>query len=131
MKPVTVLSSNRKTIKELCDLLKKNGYKTYKVFSIVELKQTLEHFESLTVVIDIDAIPITNSFIKELTKSFPEIKILCLSESKFHPDLQDIISQYIFACLSKPIDSEELFYWLESIEKDEGPPNKGGKSFGA
>ncbi len=131
MKSVTVLSSDRKANKELSRLLEKNGYKAYMVYSASKLEKGLKKHEPIAVLIDIDAIPITKSFVKQLFIGFSGIKVLSLSEKKFHPDLQDIISHYIYACLSKPIDSEELVFLLKSIEKDNGKTNDGETQYEA
>ena len=53
------------------------------------------------------------------TLEFPGAPVLCVSQDKFHPELKDAICYHIYACLNKPIDTEELLYWLQCIRKDE------------
>jgi len=33
----------------------------------------------------------------------------------FHPELEEAMSNYIFACLSKPADEDELVFWIKSL----------------
>ena len=42
-----------------------------------------------------------------------------LSFDKFHPELKDAICYHIYACLNKPIDPDELLYWLKCIQEDD------------
>jgi len=35
--------------------------------------------------------------------------------SPFHPELEEAMSKHIHASLVKPVDDEELLYWLKSI----------------
>jgi DNA-binding NarL/FixJ family response regulator len=62
---------------------------------------------------------VDNRAIRELASEFPAVHFLCMSKDSFHPELQDAISRHIYACLSKPVDPEELFYWLKCIQEDD------------
>ncbi|MCK5196674.1 MAG: hypothetical protein KAQ71_22875, partial [Desulfobulbaceae bacterium] len=73
----------------------------------------------LAIIIDIDSVAVDNRVIRELTVSYPEIYFLCTSKDRFHPELKDAICYHIYACLTKPVDPDELVYWLRSIYKDE------------
>jgi hypothetical protein len=71
---------------------------------------------------DIDSVPVDNRTIRELTIKHPETYFLCTSKDRFHPDLKDAICYHIYACLNKPVDPDELFYWLRSIDEDDADP---------
>jgi hypothetical protein len=53
--------------------------------------------------------------------------ILCLSSARFHPELKESFLSHIYACLTKPIDPDELRYWLRSIQEDERNRGAAGK----
>jgi hypothetical protein len=42
-----------------------------------------------------------------------------MSKNPFHPELKDAICYHIYACINRPIDPDELFYWLKSIDDDD------------
>jgi DNA-binding NtrC family response regulator len=70
------------------------------------------------VILDLDSVPVDNKLLKELKAMNPDLSILTVSGKKHHPELRESISSYILACLSKPIDAEELRFWLKSIAHD-------------
>jgi DNA-binding NtrC family response regulator len=112
---------------DLRNELKSNNYITDHARSLDEMTTFLKAMSFLTVIIDIDSIPVDNLIIRKLTLEFPGAPVLCVSQDKFHPELKDAICYHIYACLNKPIDTEELLYWLQCIRKDEtgsrGPPS--------
>jgi DNA-binding NtrC family response regulator len=80
------------------------------------LKRQLQSSSCKTVIIDIDTVSIDNYAIKDLTTKNPGVYFFCLSKDHFHPELKDVIGRYIYACISKPVDLEELFFWLEAVQ---------------
>lgn len=70
------------------------------------------------VILDLDSIRIDNRTIRELTILYPHIYFLCMSKDRFHPELKDAICYHIYACLTKPLDYDELLYWLRCIDND-------------
>ena len=39
---------------------------------------------------------------------------------KFHPELEESLRSCILACLTKPLDSAELQFWLRSLTSSNG-----------
>jgi len=78
------------------------------------------------VILDLDSVCINNRAVRELTIEYPHVYFLCMSKDRFHPELKDAICYHIFACLTKPLDYDELLYWLRCIENesDSNPPKK-------
>lgn len=72
----------------------------------------------MAVIMDIDSVAVDNRSIRNLTLAYPGVSFLCTSWDRFHPELQDAICYHIYACLNKPIDPEELLYWLKCIRDD-------------
>jgi len=114
-----VINTDKKQCRALCELLEKGHYPVTAMHSIQNLESHLEEKKFLAVIIDIDSIPIDNRTVRKLTLKFPGIYFFCLSEKLFHPELKDAICYHIYACLNKPVDEDELFYFLRSIYENE------------
>jgi len=116
---IAVLDANEEELWELCDLLEKRHCQPIPLHSLAELEIYLNEYSILAVLMDIDSIPLDNRTIRELTVRHPEVYFLCISIDRFHPDLKDAICYHIYACLNKPVDPDELFFWLRSIHEEE------------
>lgn len=110
--------------KHLGGLLKEQQYKSVAIHSLSEVGNHLRSHPCKVVIIDIDSVIADNRTIRNLSHLFPKIYWLCTAREKFHPELSDAFSHHIYACISKPIDPEELFYWLKCITENE-PENRG------
>lgn len=38
-----------------------------------------------------------------------------ISSRAFHPELEEVVSNHIYECISKPIDEDELVFWIKSL----------------
>jgi DNA-binding NtrC family response regulator len=121
-KKIAVLDALEEEGRELCDLLAQRHYKTVALRSLAELEACLTDHTCKAVLMDIDSVPVDNRTIRELTLKHPETYFLCTSKDRFHPDLKHAICYHIYACLNKPVDPDELFYWLRSIDEDDADP---------
>ena len=119
-KGIVVVDADQNQCRRLCTLLEKNQYSTYlDAFDPIPGSQHLKQSNCLAVILDIDTVAIDNRTVRELTIKFPEVYFFCLSEQSFHPELKDAICYHIYACINKPIDPDELFYFLRSINENE------------
>ena len=57
--------------------------------------------------------------LRELAADFPATPFLCISRDRVHPELKDAIRNHIYACLTKPVDMDEITYWLRCIREDQ------------
>lgn len=121
-KGIVVLDADQKQCQELCLDLEKNRYAASPIYSIENLVARLNETDYLAVIVDIDTIEIDNRTVRELTIKYPGVYFFCLSKDRFHPKLKDAICYHIYACLKKPVDLDELFYWLRSIYENEADP---------
>ncbi len=103
----------------LLALLSGQDYKGQRVGSLAELRHTLAEGKFMAVFMDIDSVAVDNRAIRELSADFPVTPFLCISRERVHPELKDAISNHIYACLTKPVDMDELFYWLKCIRADD------------
>jgi len=115
-KLVTILDADQEQCADLCCQLAERQFHGAPIHSLGELKIHLQSSNCKIVIIDIDTVSIDNYSIKELTSKNPEVYFFCLSKDHFHPELKDVISCHIYACINKPVDLEELFFWLEAVQ---------------
>jgi DNA-binding NtrC family response regulator len=123
-KKILVLYADVTSCQELVELLEGRQYATTSIHVLSDLEGHLEEGGYLTVILDIDSVPVDNRVIRELTIKYPEVHFLCTSKDRFHPDLKDAICYHIYACLAKPVDPDEIFFLLRSIYEDDTDPNK-------
>lgn len=118
-KNILVLNANTKECQTLCALLDKHHFATAAVDSIEKIENIKMANECIAAILDLDTIPVSNRNLKELSEKYPQIPVLCISAKRFHPELQDAIRNHVYACLNKPVDPDELLYWLKSMEKND------------
>jgi len=118
-KSILVIDANKKQCRELCAMLESDRFKAMPLSSSASLQARIEETECQAIFWDIDTVSVDNRTIRELTIKFPGVYFFCLSSRPFHPELQDAICYHIYACINRPIDADELFYWLRSIQEDE------------
>ena len=118
-KMILLLDADEKECEELCALLKDHQFRTIPIHSLTEMITIIEDTECLMVIMDLDSIPIDNRTIRKLTLKYPSIYFLCISSDRFHPHLKEALCYHIYACINKPVDPDELIYWVRSIHKDE------------
>lgn len=124
VKTILVVDANQKQCEHLCDLLKENNYQTIPRHSFSALESTLTETDARVIILDIDTIEVGNRAIENVALKNKGVYFLCLSEDRFHPELKDAICNHIYACVNKPIDTDELFFWLRSIYEDEEHPSQ-------
>jgi len=118
-KCILIVNTDKKQCRELGELIEKEHYSVSALHSLQNLETRLEGNNFQAVIIDIDTVPIDNRTVRKLTLKFPEVYFFCLSVQPFHPELKDAICYHIYACLNKPVDEDELFYFLRSIYENE------------
>jgi DNA-binding NtrC family response regulator len=117
-KRVILISKKSKELNQIDAVLSKNKYRSHRIEDIENLDTALADISCTCVILDLDSISIDNRTIRELTIQYPHIYFLCMSKDRFHPELKDAICYHIFACLTKPLDYDELLYWLRCIDNE-------------
>ena len=121
---VVILGADAHDSEAICRIIEKGPDRTETCPNFRELETVLDADPCRTVILDIDSVPLDNRTIRELTHSYPSTSFLCISRERFHPDLKDAISHHLFACLHKPVDPDELNYFLKCI-RDNGTESRG------
>ena len=123
---ILIVSNNPVEADQVSGMLADKRYTSQIVTSIELLISKLDQRCRRSVLIDIDSVPVDNRCIRNLTLTYPAIYFFCMSRDRFHPGLKDAICYHIYACMNKPINPEELIYWMRCIDRAEnesrGPP---------
>ena len=122
-KRIVVLDNTEEHSAELREILDSQKYPATVIQSLPELEDLIKTDSYIAVIIDIDSIPVDNRTIRNLALKYPGVRFLCTSKDKFHPELKDAICYHIYACLNKPVDPDELLFWIKSIFEEESIPD--------
>jgi DNA-binding NtrC family response regulator len=114
-KEVVVLDADQKQGNNLCRLLTDHQYETAPLSSLKALDDYLEQSECRALIMNLDNVSVSNKALRELKRKKPLINIIAVSERQFHPELEEALREYISVCLAKPIDTDELMYWLKTV----------------
>jgi DNA-binding NtrC family response regulator len=118
-KTILIMNADPEESAGISFLLQDADFKTQSVAAPAELKHKMKEASFMAVIIDLDSVAVDNRTIRDFASAFPTIPFLCLSKERFHPELKDSIRDHIYACLTKPIDPDELNYWLKCIREDD------------
>lgn len=102
---------------EVCSLLQELDYEATLISSLKDLEQELKKDPEVAVILDLDTVPVNTQFLRSLRKMHPQLDILGISELSYHPGLEEVIGSHLLACLVRPLDVEELCFWLKSISE--------------
>lgn len=122
-KEIMVLDADKAQCGELCDLLESRHYRTTKLHTIQSLHLHLQESACEVVMLDMDTVAVDNRIIRDLTKKYPGVCFLGLCQHRYNPELKEAICYHIYACINKPVDPDEIFYWLRSIYENETDSN--------
>ena len=126
---VAVMGADAKDVAAICRIIEEGNYGTATRKDLDGLKSLLAA-PCMAAILDLDSVPLDNRIIRALTLAYPATCFLCTSRERFHPDLKDAILHHLFACLHKPVDPDELHYFLRCIRDNEtesrGPPDGEG-----
>lgn len=115
MLKVALVAADVQYCLELCALLEEAKVRVAPLYSLEGLSEHLKREPVGVLIVDLDTLPVTNNFFRNLKKQYANLHILCLSSRTYHPGLEEAMGSHICASLAKPLNSEELFYWLKAI----------------
>jgi DNA-binding NtrC family response regulator len=114
---VLVVAGDRGPGEQVCSLLEELDYPATLISSLKDLEQELKKDPGVAVILDLDTVPVNNQFLRGLRKTQPQLHLLGISGLTYHPGLEEVIGTHLLACLVKPLDVEELCFWLKSISE--------------
>lgn len=118
-KEIVVLDPDAKRCEDLCALLGERGYRARPFHIFQDLEMYLNEGTCLVAILDLNMPSIDNRVVRDLTLKNPGVYFLGFTKHRFNPELEESICYHIYACLTKPVDPDELLYWLKSIFEDE------------
>jgi DNA-binding NtrC family response regulator len=121
-KTIILVSSEEEQLADLTDTLETHDYHAIVTRSTDALETLLREHSSRVILLDLDAVPVDNRFFRQIKERNPTLHVIVISGFPFHPELKEAILSHIDVCLSKPINPDDLFYWLRSISHDPTAP---------
>jgi DNA-binding response OmpR family regulator len=115
---IGVVEGNGQVSRALCAVLERHEFQPIPLKSLADFEADNQTYSFPVVILDLDGLPVTNHLLRDLKRQNPEVHIIGISSRTFHPELQEALSLHISACLAKPVDSDELIYWVKSIFQD-------------
>ena len=122
-KNILVVDSNKEECNDLCEALNRVKHQATPLFSSIKLDERIKETACLVVILDLNTPSIDNNVIKQLTIANSGVYFLGLSKNRLNPEFEESICYHIYACLNKPVDLDELLYWIKCIydeDKDAG-----------
>jgi|APSaa5957512622_1039677.scaffolds.fasta_scaffold30014_2 DNA-binding NtrC family response regulator len=127
---IIILNADQGECEALRSLLGKREYDTISTHSFEDLELLLEKVDYQALILDLDTVSLDNRSIRRISNLNPKKPILCTSADRIHPELEEAIGNYIYACISKPVDPEEILYLLKcALENDITPSKDGNNQF--
>ena len=121
-KEVLVLDPDKQQSRILCDVLTASDYTAIWMNSLAELNQYIEERDCRALILNLDQVAVDNKVFRQLKTKRPLLNIIVLSKRQIHPELEEAIREYISVCLARPVDSDELLYWLRTIFENDRTP---------
>jgi DNA-binding NtrC family response regulator len=115
---VLVVNADRQESLAVVSLLSGLTYQATSLQGLDDLESHLQANPTRVVLLDLDTMRPNNQFFRLFKKRHPGVLILGASSHSYHPGLEEALGSHIYACLAKPLDPEELLYWLKSIPED-------------
>ena len=118
-KQTVVLAADSNSMDELSSILNSQNYAHTKVHALSSFEALFDADRYAAVIIDIDSVQVDNRMLRNMALKYPGVRFLCTSRDRFHPELKDAICHHIYACLNKPVDPDELLFWIKCIYEEE------------
>ncbi len=122
-KPVVILGPDEKQSAELCSVLAREKYRTVALSTLVEFMANFHECSPEALIIDFDLVPMDNRTLRELRIRTQALCIVGVSSRTFHPELKQALRHDVDACFSKPLNYDDLLYYLRSAIQEQPDGN--------
>jgi DNA-binding NtrC family response regulator len=119
--PVVLFQFSKGDAQELTQAFVTMGVNGLQCHSLSELDIICHKNRRAVILLDLDNATMSNRVLKDLRKKHPFIQMIGISNRSFHPELKESMQLYLYACVSKPVDVEEVMYLIQSIFRDLAP----------
>ena len=116
--PVVLFQFSKEDAQELTQAFATTGVNVLRCHSLSELDIICHKNHRGVILLDLDNAMISNRVLKDLRTKHPFIQMIGISNRSFHPELKESMQSYLYACVSKPVDVEEVMYLVQSIFRD-------------
>lgn len=114
---IVVLDTNKEQCLGLCSILDEQNFRATPMYSLTNLTKGIEENAYRLLILDLDTVQVDKNLFRKLKRIKPSMYIVGISNRPFHPELEEAMSNHIYACLTKPVDEEELVFWVKSLVK--------------
>jgi DNA-binding NtrC family response regulator len=101
--PIIVVDADKKSRRALGDLLERQNYRIITCHSLAALQSHVQEYVCRVAILDLDTVPVDNRSLRDLTRRYPDLRVIAVSERRFHPELSEAMASHIYACLCKPV----------------------------
>lgn len=119
---VILFEVDKQDLADLTIAFAAKGFTVLMCSSLSELESCCGQNDQCVAVLDLDNAVITNRMLRDLKQKLPFLQIIGISSRPFHPELKESMTSYLCACVSRPVDLEELIYLTRSFIHDLRPP---------
>ncbi|MFZ2447353.1 MAG: hypothetical protein WAW37_13425 [Syntrophobacteraceae bacterium] len=112
-KRIAVVNGDNEERAQLCAALRMRGFHADGFSSLVEFERDGRDFA--VVIFDLASVLVTNQLLKDYSKAMPGLRMIAISGRTLHPELRESMATCLTACLTKPVDLNELVYLLNGI----------------
>ena len=121
-KEVLILDPDEQQSRTLCDVLTAFDYTAVSIDSLAKMDRYIEANECRALILNLDQVAVDNKIFRKLKTQKPLLNIITFSKRQIHPELEEAIREHISVCLARPVDPDELVYWLKTFfENDQAP----------
>lgn len=114
-KKLFIITTNYKFGNSLKGQLPKDLYQASVLASLKAMTAELQASSTCIAAMDIDTLEPDIQRIRALKRNYSNLVLLAFSDRKFHPEHKEVLSKYFFACLTKPVDVDEMLYLIKDV----------------
>ncbi len=111
---VVVIDRDLKQGRKYCELLERINYSAVLITSTGTLENYSHQHPAGILIVDMDTVEVDKRALRKLKREIPDVAFIGFSNRPIHPELSEVIGREIDVIMSKPIDEEELLFWLKS-----------------
>ena len=119
MGPIIIIDSDKEQSRKLCEILRTHHYTSKVLPGLSDLGPDTSHEKQRVVILNLDSVSLDNRLIRDIKKKESSLQIIAISSKSFHPELEESIRDFVYACLRQPVDPDELIYWIKSIHEND------------
>ena len=110
-----IITSDSSLGKSLKGQLPEGLYRASVIASLKAMTEELQASSTCIAAMDIDTIEPDIQRIRALKRNHSNLVLLAFSDRKFHPEHKEVLSTHFFACLTKPVDVDEMLYLIKDV----------------